>query len=263
MNFVGYFRNEKEARFQKAGPSFVDLKINEENFLNLCGDILDIEIQTSLLTFVQDFLKREKIDAILFFAGPSCTQYSQAQVGNIQRITANYTNFQKKTEKADFLVETTIKLFLQIETFAKAKHVPSFLFLENPWSRPFLKLEREEKIVLHPLGLRFRPFLQKYLKENSGFLEISYHCWCAYDASFPKKPSAVFSNLSLENHPCVCKSTKSDFVKHETDIQKLKNPHERAKWPKEFVEYVFQQVFETFEHKKQKSETNNEIAGTI
>lgn len=236
---VGYAAIEIEKEFSELCPTPSLVGLEEENMLNLCGSITDPEIQNVFLSFCKERMNALKPNAVLFLGGPSCTMYSQATVGNSKAISENYSLFQKKVDEADKLVLATLSLYESVEHDIKSLQGKAFLFFENPWSRSKLRIFYQGRTYNHLLGLQYRPFLQKFFAKNGGYLYIAYNCSCAYDKTYPKKPTAVFTNIfNFPQKPCICPRRNRKVI-HKKNIQTMNSKHEKAKWPIEVVFLFF------------------------
>lgn len=249
-------------KYKQHCPSKESMNLKNKNYLVFFENFSKKDVQEQILAFLDEKISTENIDSIIILGGPSCVNYSQAQAGNILRISENYKAFKEKCLESDRLVTSMLNLYEEIVKKCECltKKVKHAIVLENPKSRPFLSIRFSKNEILnskenltntsvqlkHPLGLFWRPFLQKKLKKNGGYLNNTLHHWCAYDSNFPKKPTIVLSNLpNLENKPCECaKKAKQRYYKHSASIQNTPGSHLRAIWPPEFVEYIFEKFFE-------------------
>lgn len=205
-------------------------KIYQANILN---QIALKKLVDDTINFINNY--DGKIYGVFILAGPPCNNYSSFHYLNSHKI--NGEEFEKKQKISDRLVLQTISLFEQLKDLLSEK-MPVELLIENPWSNNMLNLEHKENPFLgieysFELGLRNRPFFQKFLQENGGFLYTSKHFWCYYDyENFSKKPTAIFSTLkNIQSNNCTHK-------KHKNSIVNFKNAAIRGRWPKEFIQYV-------------------------
>lgn len=183
--------------------------------LNLCGSITDQDIQKIFLDFCREKMNALKPNAVLFLGGPCCTMYSQARVGHSKEISENSPLLKKKVDEADKLVLATLYLYENLEQHIKSLKEKAFIFLENPWSKSKLEIKYQGRTLNHPLGLQHRPFLQKFLAKNGGYLYIVYNCWCAYDKTYPQKKKQCLQTFSifLKSHGIAQKYMVKRFTK--------------------------------------------------
>jgi hypothetical protein len=124
---------------QHGVPTAGDLRLPEERFLNITGSVSDQATHDVLLAFVRARLAQtgnnRRVDGVLVFGGPPCTEYSQAKVVSKMDPLVR----KRKLEAADALVASFLRLFKGIEAECSGSAGgarPAFLVMENPQSRP-------------------------------------------------------------------------------------------------------------------------------
>lgn len=247
-NLVMHFLKEyiQTAEFEKKKPQFFQIyrgsirsKDTQSSFFQNFEQTLQIILETTE--------KKESI-GILIFSGPPCTYYSSLQGLKVQtKYMRNPQLFVDKQNASDALVLKTLEYYQKTKEkseYYSQKYDRSIfteLIIENPWSVGTFRIPYENDLFFQkgyqyqtPLALRKRPFLQPFLFENGGILEITKHHWCVYDFErFPPKPTAIFSTLStLQSQKCT--HTKQ---KHPVTVMDLSTAAARGKYPPQFIEY--------------------------